>query len=576
MKTWAKLLTAAVMTIAGPAAAQSAAGDWAGTLVVSDSVRLPLVVHIRQDDAGVLSGTLDSPAQGAAGIPLAGIAVTEGKLTFEVPAISGAYEGMWDETSSSWKGMWSQGGSKLPLALGAPPPPRPLPANWSVPSDAEIETLIAARIAPRVGQGVVIGVLEPGDRRIAAGGPQGGEAFDGSTLFELGSISKVFTALILADMANKGEVSLSDPAEKYLPAGHRMPERNGRKITLRDLATHVSGLPRLPDNMPFADTQDPYADYTEAMMLAFLDGYELTRDVGERWEYSNLGAGLLGYLLGRAAGSDYETLLRERITTPLGMSDTAVTLPDDLAARLATPHDEYLRPTKPWALPSLAGAGGIRSTAEDMLKFAAAVLDPASPIGDAMKTALSVREDMGNERAEQALGWQVVHPEPGREVIQHGGGTGGFRTHLVLEPSTGRAVIALANSAAEPSATDLAMHALIGSSVAETPPVPPAPPPASVHTEVTLPAAELDRVTGSYDFGNGVVFEITREGDGLRAQRKGSAIGPVLPIFPEAPLRFFYKAIDAQFRFTADDSGKVTGAEFVQGALTLPGTRTEP
>src|SRR5690606_16239811 len=99
------------------------------------------------------------------------------------------------------------------------------------------------------------------------------------------------------------------------------------------------------------------------------------------------------------------------------------------------------------------------------------------------------------------------------------------------------------------SATDLAVHVLVGSPVAPTPPVPPAPPETPERIEITLPAAEFDRVVGRYDFGTGIVFEVTRDGDGLKAQRQGSVTGPVLPIFPEAPLTFFWKAVDAQVRF---------------------------
>lgn len=576
MRTLLNLLAVAAVAISSPAAAQDAAGDWRGTLEVGPGASLPIVVHLRQDDAGAWSGTMDSPSQGAMGIPLDQIDVSQGRMTFKVPVISGEYAASWDEASSSWKGTWSQGGASLPLDLAVPPPPASLPANWTVPTNDAIAALIDARIAPRAGQGLVMGVLEPGGTRVVGRGPAGGAAFDGSTVFEIGSMSKVFTALLLADMAAKGEVSLDDPAEKYLPEGATMPERNGRKITLRDLSTHTSGLPRLPDNMPFGDPADPYADYTEAHLLAFLAGHELARGVGEKWEYSNFGVGLLGYLLGRAAGSDYETLLRERITGPLGMADTSVALSPAQQARFAPAYDTYMRPAKPWNLPALVGAGGIRSTAEDMLKFAAAALDPDSPIGPAMEIALGVREETGNARSEQALGWQVVHPEAGREIVMHGGGTGGFRAHLALEPSTRRAVVALANSAAEPSAADLAIHVLVGSPVAPTPPVPPAPPPAAARTEVALPPAELDRVLGRYEFAPGVIFDVTRQGDTLRAKREGSAVGPLLEIFPEAPLSFFWKAVDAQVRFTTDESGKVTGAVFTQSGQSMTGKRLEP
>jgi D-alanyl-D-alanine-carboxypeptidase/D-alanyl-D-alanine-endopeptidase len=574
VRTLGQLLAIAMVTMSAPAYAQDAVGDWRGVLKVSEAVSLPVVIHLRRDDAGTWSGTMDSPSQGAAGIPLEDIVAAEGRLGFKVPLVSGEYAATWDEASSTWKGQWSQGGGpSLPLDLAVPPPPPPLPANWQLPSDAEIAALIDARIAPRAGQGLVIGVLDPQGSRVVARGPAGAAAFDGDTLFEIGSISKVFTALILADMANKGEVSLDDPAEKYLPAGATVPSRGGRKITLRDLATHTSGLPRLPDNMPYSDIEDPYADYTEALLLEFLAGHELGRDVGEKWDYSNLGVGLLGYLVGRAAGSDYETLLRERITGPLGMTDTSVALSAAQQARFAPALDMYMRPTKPWTLPGLVGAGGIRSTAADMLKFAAGALDPNSPIGPAMKLALTVREPIDGDRVGQALGWQVVHPEPGREILQHGGGTGGFRTHLALEPSYGRAVVALANSAAEPSATDLALHALVGSPAAPTPAVPPPPPAPVERAEVTLPAAELDRVVGRYEMLPGVVIAIARQEGGLTAQLTGQ---PAFPIYAEGPLKFFWRVVNAEVEFSTDANGKVTGGIFKQDGRQAPLKRLEP
>ncbi|MEO6388505.1 MAG: serine hydrolase [Croceibacterium sp.] len=576
MRTWGKLLAAAAIVISAPAAAQEAVGNWAGVLEVTESVKLPLVVHILRDDSGAVTGTMDSPTQGAIGLPLAAIVTAPGTLMFTVPTIQGAYTSRWDANAKSWNGQWSQAGMTWPLVLAVPPPPQPLPADWTLPSDADLSSMIEARIAPRAGEGIVVGVLGPDGRRVVAGGPAGATAYNGDTLFEIGSISKVFTALILSDMVNKGQVALDDPAEKYLPAGATMPARNGRKITLADLATHTSGLPRMPDNMPFGDPDDPFADYSETLMLQFLAGYELPRDVGEKWEYSNLGVGLLGYLLARAAGTDYPTLLHDRVTGPLGLDDTVIALSPAQTARFAQGYDQYMRPAKPWNLATLSGAGAIRSSVNDMLKFAAAALDPGSPIAAAMTTALSVRRDIGNPRVEQALGWEIAHPEPDRDLLIHDGGTGGYRSVLALEPSKGTASVALVNSAAEPSASDLGIHALIGSPVAPTPPVPAAPPAASVHTEITLPAADLDKVVGRYVFGSGVVFNVEHVGNALRAQRQGSATGPVLPIFPEAPLTFFWKAVDAQITFTTDASGTVTGAVFTQSGQTLTGQRALP
>jgi len=565
------------MTASLPAAAQDAEGGWFGVLQVTESVRLPLVVHVTRDDAGPFTGTMDSPSQGATGIPLADITVVEGRLTFTVPAVGGEYAGTWNGDSKSWKGEWRQGGMSWPLDLGVPPPPPPLPADWQLPTDAEIEALIAERNAPRTGQGIVVGVLGPDGQRIVAGGTGPGATVGGDSLYEIGSITKVFTALILADMANKGEVSLDDPAAKYLPAGHRMPERGGRQITLRDLATHRSGLPRMADDIGDLVTEPdgPFVNYKESHLLAFLDRYQLPRDIGSEWEYSNLGVGLLGYLLGRATGSDYATLLRERITGPLGMDDTLIALPPSHAARLVPAFDMFMRPTPPWELGVHEAAGGIRSSAADMLTFAAALLDPESPLAAAVKTALSVRVPSRGTRTEQALGWVVMHPEPGRDVLIHDGGTGGYRTVLAIEPAKERAVVVLVNSAAEPGAADLGMRVLVGSPMPPTPPVPPAPPPRVARTEVTLPMADLERVVGRYRFTPGFVVAVTLDDGRLRA-RNETANAPPNRIYAEAPLSFFWRIVDAQIRFTADATGNVTGAELTQGGATLTGTRIEP
>ncbi len=582
MNRWTALLAGPAMAISAPAAAQEAVGDWQGTLDLGGQ-KLRLVFHIARGADGKLTGTLDSLDQGAFGIPLGDIALEANRLIIAVPSVSGAYTAEWDAAARGWRGSWTQGGASLPLALapGGPPPeqprePDPLPANWEVPTNAAIEEAIAARIAPRDRQGIVVGVLEPEGRRIVAGGPKDGEPFDGDTLFEIGSISKVFTALILADMANKGEVSLDDPAAKYLPEGATMPERGGKQITLRHLATHTSGLPRLPDNMPYGDLNDPYADYTEALMLDFLRRYQLPRDIGAKHEYSNFAFGLLGYLLGRAAESRYETLLRERITGPLGMNDTAIALSPDQKVRLSQGHDAFMRSAKPWRLPFQEGAGAIRSTARDMLKFAAAALDSDSPIAPAMEIALAERVDTGLPRTEQALGWQVFHPEPDRDVLFHNGGTGGYRSALGLEPSTGTAVLALTNTAAEPPTTDLVLHMLVGSTVAPTPPVPPAPPPPTARVEATLPAAEFDRVVGRYEFSYGLVIDVMRKGDTLWAQRQGAMAGPALQLHAEAPLEFFLRAVDAQLRFITDETGTVIGAVLTANGEAQTGKRVAP
>lgn len=458
----------AAVVLAAPAAAQDAKGSWEGVLQVTPEVRLKLQVLIWTAEGGALQGTMNSPDQGAFGIPLAEIAVAADKLRFTVPNVAGRYEASWDGAAKAWSGNWTQSGTSWPLVFVSTPPsvPPPLPASWAIPGDAAIAALIDTRIAARPGEGIVVGVLEPSGRRVVARGPAGGAAFDGRTVFEIGSMTKVFTALLLADMVQRGEVALDDPAEKYLPAGAKMPERAGRKITLADLATHRSGLPRLPANLPYANPANPYADYTEELLLAFLAGHALTRDVGAQYEYSNLGMGLLGYLLARRAGTDYETLVRQRITRPLGMRDTAIALSAEAKARFAQGHDAALKPVPAWDLPALAGAGAVRSTADDLLEFLAAfVASEPHALTPAMQAMLAQRWRGPSGGVDTALGWMVAKA-PSGEVVFHDGGTGGFRTSMAYDPGKRRGVVVLTNAAAEPSSNDLMIHLMVGLPVA--------------------------------------------------------------------------------------------------------------
>src|SRR5580700_3787583 len=201
---------------------------------------------------------------------------------------------------------------------------QPLP----VPSTHEIREILVRRIdEQKQAVGIVVGVIEPNGRRVVAyGNLANGDprTLDGDTIFEIGSISKVFTSLLLADMVNRKEVTLDDPAAKYLPENVTMPERSGKSITLLDLSTHSSGLPRLPSNLKLKDPFNPYAGYSVDDLYQFLSSYTLRRDPGSEVEYSNLGAGLLGHLLAYRAGTDYESLIGTRITRPLSMPDTVL------------------------------------------------------------------------------------------------------------------------------------------------------------------------------------------------------------------------------------------------------------
>jgi len=224
--------------------------------------------------------------------------------------------------------------------------------------------------------GIVAGVTDGSGRRIAAYGRSGStntRPIDGDTVFEIGSITKVFTALLLAEMATHGEVALEDPVTKYLPAEVKLPSRGRKRITLVDLATYTSGLPRMPHNFKPKDNDNPYADYTVQQLYEFLSGYTLQFDPGTHYEYANLGFGLLGHALALKAGRSYEELIIDRICAPLGMESTRVTPSAALRERLALGHKSNLEPTPNWDNPTLTGAGGLLSTASDLLVFLGAV-----------------------------------------------------------------------------------------------------------------------------------------------------------------------------------------------------------
>jgi serine-type D-Ala-D-Ala carboxypeptidase/endopeptidase len=337
--------------------------------------------------------------------------------------------------------------------------------NSSSLSDSEIGQILADRIeVMRRSVGIVVGVVDANGRRVVAHGRLNQDdprPLDGNTIFEIGSITKVFTSLLLADMVLRREVSLDDPVAKYLPSDVKVPERPGRQIKLVDLATHTSGLPRLPSNLAFRTPSNPYADYSEAQLYEFLSSYKLTRDIGARYEYSNLGGGLLGLALSRRAGMDYGPLVRERICEPLGMNHTRSQLTSEMQWRRAAGHDRTMRPTANWDFgAATAGAGELRSDANDMLTFLEANLGSLeTPLAPAMEAMLGVRRHTGVKGLDVALGWHVL-TKNGREIVWHNGGTGGYRSFMGFDPAARTGVVALSNSFTWEGVDDIGRHLL--------------------------------------------------------------------------------------------------------------------
>jgi CubicO group peptidase (beta-lactamase class C family) len=314
-------------------------------------------------------------------------------------------------------------------------------------------------------------------------------------------------------------------------------------------------LPRLPSNLAPRDPANPYSDYDGVRLYAFLNGYTLTRDPGARYEYSNLGVGLLGFALARRAGASYEEMVLRRVIGPLGMSDTRVTLTPDLRARLARGHSGE-REAANWDVDALAGAGALRSTAADMTRFLAAATGLVrTPLDSAFRLTQVIQGDAGpNMRI--GLGWHVIGPDS-TAAWWHNGGTGGYRSFIGFDPRRRFGVVVLSNSAE--SVDDVGFHTLD-----------PGFPLTTVRAVAPLPAESLDVYVGEYQLAPGFSLSVRKVGTNLVAQATGQ--GAVL-IYHSARDEFFYRIVDAQISFVRDSTGRVTSLVLHQNGRDVRGSR---
>ena len=318
---------------------------------------------------------------------------------------------------------------------------------------------IQSRIDGGVNPSIMVGLVDKNGTSFYSFGKisvNDDQAPDENTLYEIGSISKVFTSILMADMATKKELTIEDPIEKFLPKKVTAPTRNDASIQLHHLATHTSALPRLPDNMNPKDPGNPYADYTVKQMYSFLSKHTLRRDIGSEYEYSNLAVGLLGHLLALRAEDSYEDLMKGRICSDIGMDATVIAIPDDLKDRLAPGHSSGVEVSN-WDIPTLAGAGAIRSTASDMVKFLAANMGlHKSDLYAAMQMTHAARLEGAAGGMDVGLGW---HIRPGtKKTIWHNGGTGGYRAFAGFTDDGAMGVVVLTNSTA--GVDDIGFHIL--------------------------------------------------------------------------------------------------------------------
>jgi D-alanyl-D-alanine-carboxypeptidase/D-alanyl-D-alanine-endopeptidase len=349
-------------------------GIWLGTLQAG-SVALRIQLHVKSDKGGHEFCALDSLDQHAMGLDCANVAFAGDNFSFDVPAVKGNLVGKLSADGNSLAGTWSQGGNSLPLNLtrqaaavsAKEPKIDPAIARVTAPElqsvlDRDlVEALKSGELAPATGAGVSIGVIEHGVQRIFSYGTAKPDS-----IFEIGSITKTFTGLILSQMVEQGKVKFDEPVREMLPL-ETVAKPVGSEITLLDLATQHSGLPRMPDNFAPVNPANPYADYHAANLYAFLAKQGVAKPAQTEFLYSNVGFGLLGQALAVRAGTTYPDLLKAQIVDPLGLQDTAIALSPAQKARFIMGHNGDHQPASPWDLDAFAGAGAIRSTAGDML-----------------------------------------------------------------------------------------------------------------------------------------------------------------------------------------------------------------
>ena len=312
----------------------------------------------------------------------------------------------------------------------------------------EIKKTIREKVDDGTYQSVFVGIIDnEGVERYHYGtAAKDEDSIDENTIFETGSISKVFTSLILADMVLNNEVSLDDSIDKFLPETVEPPTWNGDKITLLDLATHTSGLPVMPNYPPNPDLDKEY-EYDKDGLYEYLSDFQVSREVGSQYEYSNTGGSLLGHVLSLHEEKSYEQTLKERVLDKLGLDSTCVNQCDELRDRFATPHSLGEQADETIFDDAMAGAGGVRSSGNDMLAFLSYAMDfDGSELQPAFELIQTPNHQI-NEILSIGLGWHIIDNGE-RNIVWHNGATNGFASFVGYDSDSEQGVVVLTNSQA--------------------------------------------------------------------------------------------------------------------------------
>jgi serine-type D-Ala-D-Ala carboxypeptidase/endopeptidase len=433
-------------------------GIWLGNLQAgTQTLRIQIVLST--DSNGQPHCSLDNIDQGAFNVECTNVVYAQPHLSFEVAVIHGHWEGELSQDQNALTGNWIQGAS---LALNfarqskrwSPPPKTFDPALPPVKAgdmhgvlsrDLEL-ALKTGNLAQAASGGITIGIVQHGERRVFAFGT--GKL---DSIYEIGSLSKTFTGLILAQMIEQGLVKADEPVRQLLPAG-TVVKPAGEEITLLDLTTQHSGLPRMPDNFKPTNPENPYADYRAANLYEYVSAHGLEKTGTPKFLYSNLGVGLLGQALADRAGVTYPKLLAQQVTEPLGLRDTVVSLSAAQQRRFIEGHSADHRVAHAWDLDALAGAGAIRSTANDLLTYLEAQLHPekVASHGSAKTRTLPAALKLSQEpRSDVAPGTQIAFNwlyVTADGTYWHNGGTGGYSSYAFFNPKNDYAGIVLFNT----------------------------------------------------------------------------------------------------------------------------------
>jgi serine-type D-Ala-D-Ala carboxypeptidase/endopeptidase len=420
-------------------------------------------------------------------------------------------------------------------------------------SDGEIKKILVDRIDKmHKSPGIVVGIISPEGRRTISYGKidnNDSRPVNGETVFEIGPATQIITSLILSEMAMRGQLELNDPLDKFFPPFVKIPSYKDRTITLTDLSTHTSGFPFWPPGVPQTNEgAKSMSKYSMGELYQYLTHCKLTRDPGSQWEYSNLGAGILGIALGNRIGLDYETLLREKITDPLGMKNTGITLTESMKNNIGRGHDANLKGTDDWNIPIFPGAASIKSTADDMLTLLGAFLGYThSPLKSAMDAMFRVHRP--GPDFTQALGWSIIQSAPGDSGIAVSGGeTIGYSSSIAVDLKNGIGIVVLSNSAE--GEKDLACKILRSTSnfeISETG--------NSIRKEIAIEPGQFKRYVGNYEIKPGLIVSI-EESDKRLVLKSPATPAEGVVLHAADSLNFFVKEFDMSLIFKIGKSGR--------------------